>query len=122
MKKTIATILILMAVATIQAQTEISLGKDSKGLEWFTFKDKVTKIGKTVYFTGIHTEPKRKGETLIVYMEVDCSDDTVRLVGLTIYDNGKKVATSDEVGGWGKPKGIARKVYNRICTPSSSIM
>jgi hypothetical protein len=116
---TIATI--LTAIIATSAQTQIRVGKDKEGVEWFTFAGTVRKVVGERYVTGIHTAPKAKGTSLVVYIEVDCSDFTARLVGYTVYTNGKKTNSSDSKTDWGTPQGLIRTMYYRMCPSNDSM-
>jgi hypothetical protein len=109
---------ILATTLTVNAQTkstEVSLGKDASDVAWFTSTTFPSKVMQRRYMTAMYTTPQVKGSHIVVYVEVDCSDNTIRLHGMDSYTNLEKVDSLTDVTRWARPKGVAIKLYQSVC-------
>jgi hypothetical protein len=123
MKKLLTLIVLMSAMVTVQAQqryTQIELGKDGYGDAWFTNKEFPKPLQAKRWMTAMFTTPKMNGEHVVIYVEVDCSDNTIRLHGMDVYRNMEKVGEVGEVTKWGTPKGPSKRLYDSVCRTRSN--
>jgi len=116
-------IVLISAMVTVQAQqkfTQIDLGKGSDGDSWYTNKEFPRPLQAKRWMTAMFTTPQVRGEHVVIYVEVDCSDNTIRLHGMEVYRNMRKVSEVEEVTGWATPKGPAKRLYDSVCTTRSN--
>lgn len=115
-------LIVLMMAVTVTAQTVTKVGKDSEGTEWFTFTETIKQKEDGRYLAGMHTAPKRRGAMTLVFVELDCSDNTLRLLGVQLWKDGKKEGSLYEKTEWATPKGIGKNLYDLVCHPNKKVV
>lgn len=106
---------IAFSTLTVSAQAEVKLGQSTDKQTWFTVRDFIQPIVNQRYMTAMYTTPRAKGTHVVIFVEVDCSDNTIRLHGMDSYRNMRKINSIEEVTQWANPKGIAVKLYQFVC-------
>lgn len=119
MRYILLAVMVGVFAVSASAQTEIRLGVDSQKTVWFTMKEFPKLIAEQRFMTAMYTTVKPKGTHHVVFVEVDCSDNSIRLHGMDTYVNMKKVNEIEDVTEWAKPKGVAIKLYAEVCSPRS---
>jgi len=102
------------------AQTDYRLGPDKEGEVWYTNKNMIHTVVGQRYMTAMFNAPK-KTLHFAVYVEVDCSDNTIRLHGMDTFRNGNKINSVEDKTEWATPKGLAIKLYQFVCTEKGTI-
>jgi hypothetical protein len=123
MKNLLTLVILLATTITVQAQqkyTQIDLGKGTDGEAWHTNKEFPRPLQAKRWMTAMFTTPRMNGQHVVIYVEVDCSDNTIRLHGMEVYRNMRKVGEVEEVTGWATPKGPAKRLYDSVCTTRSN--
>jgi hypothetical protein len=103
------------------AQTDYRLGPDKDGVVWFTNKKMIHPVVNQRHMTAMFTEPKTTLH-FAVYVEVDCSDNTIRLHGMDTFRNGYKVNSIEDKSDWATPKGLAIKLYQFVCREKATLV